>query len=400
MKKRSIKKISLLLSLVAGVSVMACVLDTQMAADPAIPAQNAAPRPHAGVDQWVIAGDEVRLDGSGSVDENNDPLSHTWTILGKPAGSTAVIDAIDPIYPTFIADLEGTYTAELSISDGEYTSPPRSVTVHAETPYTGPVFWEDDFLLFYVNDIGGEVDLYVTGKTVLTVSCIFNFHGENMTTTTESPVSTTLQGRKTHLITRFTPIEGAGSAIYYLDLYNIAYGDLEAVHDAEYVYDLPYPAENFFTITQGYNTNYSHFGEFAYSLDFDMPEGEAFYAARSGIVLQVGEEFSESGTDESYKQMTNHVLVAHRDGTWAQYSHSPQNGIVVSAGDFIRKGQLLGYAGNTGYSTVAHLHFGVHKPENFTGLTSTVPTLFRTAEGFGITLEEGETYTSLSSVYE
>ena len=83
----------------------------------------------------------------------------------------------------------------------------------------------------------------------------------------------------------------------------------------------------------------------------------------------------------------------------AQYSHSPQNGIVVSVGNFVKKGQLLGYAGNTGYSTVAHLHFGVHKLRNFDGLTSTLPTIFRAAEGFGITLEEGETYTSLSSVY-
>ena len=42
-----------------------------------------------------------------------------------------------------------------------------------------------------------------------------------------------------------------------------------------------------------------------------------------------------------------------------KYMHHSQ--IIVSAGQTVRKGQMIGYAGNTGWSDGAHLHFQVEQ---------------------------------------
>jgi murein DD-endopeptidase MepM/ murein hydrolase activator NlpD len=359
---------------------------------------NYPPIAHAGTALWVRVGGVVRLDGSGSVDEDDDQLTYIWSITRIPDGSVALLDTTDPVYPTFTADLSGEYTFELIVSDGEETSA-AAVTVVSEPEAGGSPLYEEDRFLFFTRTDGQDVDLYVTGKSGIILSWEINFHGDNMDTDPDSPVNATLRGKEIFHITRFSPSGDPATAVYYLDEVYYTYGDLQAVHDDAYIYDLPYAAGDSYTITQGYNGAYSHVGEFAYSIDFDMPEGAPIFAARSGIVLQVVEEFSEAGTDESFKAKTNYVLIAHSDGTWAQYAHSPKDEIFVEVGDFVKKGQYLANAGNTGYSTVAHLHFGVHRPLNLSGLTATLPTLFRTAEGVGITLEEGSTYTSLSATY-
>jgi hypothetical protein len=56
------------------------------------------------------------------------------------------------------------------------------------------------------------------------------------------------------------------------------------------------------------------------------------------------------------------IIVFHNDGTFSQYAHFKKDGIVVKEGDTLKKGQLIGYSGNTGQSTEPHLHFVVYKP--------------------------------------
>ncbi len=53
----------------------------------------------------------------------------------------------------------------------------------------------------------------------------------------------------------------------------------------------------------------------------------------------------------------NYVVVNHGNGVVTYYAHL--SNITVSVGQSVKQGQVIGQAGNTGYSFGAHLHFGV-----------------------------------------
>lgn len=70
----------------------------------------------------------VLLDGNNSSDPDNDPLTFNWT-LSAPSGSNAVLDDHTLVNPSFIADVAGTYTAQLQVSDGKAYSQSDTVAI-------------------------------------------------------------------------------------------------------------------------------------------------------------------------------------------------------------------------------------------------------------------------------
>jgi len=60
-----------------------------------------------------------------------------------------------------------------------------------------------------------------------------------------------------------------------------------------------------------------------------------------------------------YPLKANHILILHEDGTLGVYSHLSPNHTTVSFGQRVDAGTLIGYSGNTGYSSGPHLHFAV-----------------------------------------
>jgi hypothetical protein len=92
---------------------------------------NLPPTADPGVNQSVEAGAAVSLDGAGSSDPNQDPITYAWSLLTKPAGSSAVLEGALSASPTFVADRAGVYTAQLVVSDGALSSEPKTVTVTA-----------------------------------------------------------------------------------------------------------------------------------------------------------------------------------------------------------------------------------------------------------------------------
>lgn len=81
---------------------------------------NAPPTAVAGADQNIRAGDTVNLNGSNSFDDNTSSaaLVYAWSLASVPEGSTPTLTNADTAMPSFVADLPGTYTIELIVTDG------------------------------------------------------------------------------------------------------------------------------------------------------------------------------------------------------------------------------------------------------------------------------------------
>lgn len=109
-----------------------------------------------------------------------------------------------------------------------------------------------------------------------------------------------------------------------------------------------------------------HFGHTAFSktqaiyngnghngIDMGVPIGTPLKAAADGVVLGAGD------TDlvcyrASYGKW---VMIDHQNGLATIYGHMSL--IKVSAGQQVKRGELIGYTGNSGYATGPHVHFTV-----------------------------------------
>ncbi|WP_445720543.1 M23 family metallopeptidase [Flavobacterium sp.] len=138
----------------------------------------------------------------------------------------------------------------------------------------------------------------------------------------------------------------------YGDYYNTTY-------DENFIYDLPFKKSEKFSVLQGYNGTFSHQNE--NSLDFSMPIGTELFAIREGIVIKVIDNNNRNCATKDCAKYNNTIIIYHSDGTFAEYTHLKQKGAIVKVGDQITKGQIIGYSGNVGWSSVAHLHLVIFK---------------------------------------
>ena len=90
---------------------------------------NVAPIAEAGPDQTVPVGETTHLDGSGSTDDDGDPLSFQWTFTSLPTGSGGALSDPTAVAPTFVVDIVGTYVVQLIVNDGTVDSAPDIVTI-------------------------------------------------------------------------------------------------------------------------------------------------------------------------------------------------------------------------------------------------------------------------------
>ncbi len=103
---------------------------------------SAAPVANAGVNQNVVTGATVTLDGAASTlgdEPGSDGLKYAWTLTSKPAGSAADLSSGTVVRPTFFADMPGVYTASLIVNDGKANSDPASVTITVADENVAPV---------------------------------------------------------------------------------------------------------------------------------------------------------------------------------------------------------------------------------------------------------------------
>lgn len=142
--------------------------------------------------------------------------------------------------------------------------------------------------------------------------------------------------------------------------WKIVLGDFTKSADASYKYSFPFLKDSNYRITQGPGGIFSHKDLFAY--DFQMPLGTPVVAARDGVVALIKTDSSLGGADKSYIDDANFISVYHQDGSIANYFHLGKNGAAVREGQHIKKGDIIGYSGNTGFTSGPHLHFEVVQP--------------------------------------
>ena len=110
-----------------------------------ISSNNANPTANAGADQtMVLVGNTVSLSGAASTDADGDPLTYAWTLATNPVGSGATLTTPGAVSTSFVADLPGTYTATLTVSDGYGGSATDSVTISV---ITGAQFAENEIVI-------------------------------------------------------------------------------------------------------------------------------------------------------------------------------------------------------------------------------------------------------------
>ena len=100
---------------------------------------NTAPVANAGPDQSVPVGTTVTLNGSGSNDADQNPLTYDWSFISIPSGSAATLSNPTAAKPSFVADKAGQYVVQLIVNDGTVNSTPDTVTIAAATGNTAPV---------------------------------------------------------------------------------------------------------------------------------------------------------------------------------------------------------------------------------------------------------------------
>ena len=85
-------------------------------------------------------------------------------------------------------------------------------------------------------------------------------------------------------------------------------------------------------------------------MDFSAPKGTPIYASGGGIVKR---------TDNRAPGYGKHIRIDHGFGYVSLYAHL--DGYAVKRGKNVKRGDLIGYVGNTGRSVAPHLHYEIFK---------------------------------------
>ncbi|HVM76554.1 MAG TPA: peptidoglycan DD-metalloendopeptidase family protein [Candidatus Paceibacterota bacterium] len=126
---------------------------------------------------------------------------------------------------------------------------------------------------------------------------------------------------------------------------------------------IPIKGDTSASLTQGYgSTSFAkngYKGHWHNGLDFAASIGTPVLAADDGVVSGVGNEdlYCPRGAYGKF------VTINHFDGLTTLYGHLSR--YLVSMGDTVKRGQIIGYSGQTGYATGPHLHFTVFAQSTF-----------------------------------
>ncbi|MGL5972669.1 MAG: murein hydrolase activator EnvC family protein [Oscillospiraceae bacterium] len=114
-----------------------------------------------------------------------------------------------------------------------------------------------------------------------------------------------------------------------------------------------YPVTGYYRISSSYGPRIIQgVNDFHTGLDFPAPSGTPILAANSGKVIAVNE--TSGGYKGGYGK---HIIIDHGGKQSTLYAH--MSGFNVKVGQYVSRGQVVGYVGSTGWSTGPHLHLEV-----------------------------------------
>lgn len=117
-------------------------------------------------------------------------------------------------------------------------------------------------------------------------------------------------------------------------------------------------------ITQGFGENVEYYKQIGLKnghngIDLVANDGDLIIAAHDGIVTFAGEDGS-AGLGVVIRTNEQFLDINGRPSFWKSiYWHLQTGSICVHASQQVRRGEIIGRADNTGFSTGSHLHFSI-----------------------------------------
>jgi len=133
-------------------------------------------------------------------------------------------------------------------------------------------------------------------------------------------------------------------------------------------------------VSQGHDGDITHKGEWKYALDFVIEDegGNTYHepgaevtdyysynlpvtAAAAGYVVKIVDDVpdNEIGGVDLQNNWGNTIIIKHAEHLYTKISHLKEGSFQVKEGDYVQKGDLLAYLGNSGRSPEPHIHFQV-----------------------------------------
>ena len=112
---------------------------------------------------------------------------------------------------------------------------------------------------------------------------------------------------------------------------------------------------------------FSYSGRTHEGIDILAPRGTKVFSATEGLVADLRNNNLGGKV----------VWIMGPAGTWHYYAHLDDHKRGLSVGDYVKKGDLIGYVGNTGNArhTAPHLHYGLYLQGKGRGAVNPYPYL-------------------------
>ncbi|HKK80953.1 MAG TPA: peptidoglycan DD-metalloendopeptidase family protein [Prolixibacteraceae bacterium] len=205
----------------------------------------------------------------------------------------------------------------------------------------------------YVEVADGLYDFYASNPNYFPIQLELKFTDlSNMEADCDLPyVETIARGKHKIFTLRRVIIEIPGGFDYE---YNTRMGAYPVQHKEGFAYRLPVE-EGKTTKVIGFDLSGSRTpGKILWG--FEMEEGDAVCAARSGVVAML----TRPRWRDSLRIGDNTVTILHSDDTFGKYELMADSSVVVAVGDTVEAGDIIGEVGVTRFTRTPHTRFSVY----------------------------------------